>query len=354
MGSGAGHLRQGRWAMELSVVYAGWAPTPVQQELAKRAEDAGFYRLWTTEGMGSDGLLKAMTLGLATSTIKIGSGIAYTFARSPFQAAAGAAVLAEALNGRFTLGLGAGTRGLRRRYGIEEDHPAPRFAEYVQVIRGTWQARGDFEFAGRFFSARVPGLHFSADQALLDALEVYGSGVNRIILQASAQHCHGVALHALAGFSPYLENTVVPALATGSARAGWRPGQLGTALWYIVSVHDDPEVARQRAAASLAFYFSTPSYQTPIQGTRWEQAGAELRDGLRAGKSWDELIRMVPRDMVEETCLAGTRDEVREKLGPVTERLAAAGVDELVCQTPHTSTPEEFEASMRGIISVPG
>jgi alkanesulfonate monooxygenase SsuD/methylene tetrahydromethanopterin reductase-like flavin-dependent oxidoreductase (luciferase family) len=340
--------------MELSVVYAGWAPTVVQRELARRAEDAGFYRLWTTEGMGSDGLLKAMALGLATSTIRIGTGIAYSFPRSPFQAAAAAAVLAEALDGRFTLGLGAGTRGLRRWFGIEEDHPAPRFAEYVDLIRGAWQARGTFEFAGRFFTARVPDIHFQAPEAVLDALEVHGSGVNRIILQTSAEHCHGVAMHPLAGFSPYLEDTIVPALAGGARRARWRASQLWTSLWYITSVHQDPDVARQRAAALLAFYFSTPSYQAPIQGTRWEQTGAELRDGLRAGKSWDELRSMVPREMVEQTCLAGTAAEVREKLGLVTSRLASLGIDELVLEPPLTRTPAEFEESMRGIISVPG
>jgi alkanesulfonate monooxygenase SsuD/methylene tetrahydromethanopterin reductase-like flavin-dependent oxidoreductase (luciferase family) len=338
--------------MELSVVYAGWAPTPVQQELAKRAEEAGFYRLWTTEGMGSDGLLKAMTLGLATSTIRIGTGIAYSFVRSPFQAAAGAAVLAEALNGRFTLGLGAGTRGLRRWFGIEEDHPAPRFAEYADLIRAAWQAQGSFEFAGRFFTARVPDLHFQADRAVLSSLEVHGSGVNRIILQASAGHCHGVALHPLAGFSPYLQDTVVPALDDGSQQALWRERKLWTSLWYIVSVHSDADVARQRAARLLAFYFSTPSYQTPIQGTRWEQTGAELRDGLRAGKSWDELARGVPREMIEETCLAGTAEQVRDKLEQVTSRLTPLGVDELVLEPPLTRSPGEFEESMRGIISV--
>jgi alkanesulfonate monooxygenase SsuD/methylene tetrahydromethanopterin reductase-like flavin-dependent oxidoreductase (luciferase family) len=338
--------------MELSIVYAGSAPTPVQQELSRRAEASGFYRLWTTEGVGSDGLLKAMALGLATSTIKLGTGIAYTFPRSPLQAAAGAAVLAEALGGRFTLGLGAGTRGLRRMYGIEEDHPAPRFAEYADLIRGAWQARGGFEYAGRFFTARAPGLSFTASREALDALEVHGSGVNRIILQASAEHCHGVAMHPLAGFAPYLEDTVVPALAAGSARAQWRPGKLWTSLWYIVSVHADPEVARERAARLLAFYFSTPSYQTPIQGTRWEQAGAALRDGLRAGRTWDELTAMVPREMAQETCLAGTAAEVRDQLAVVTARLEPLGVDELVLEPPLTRTPVEFEESVRGIISV--
>jgi alkanesulfonate monooxygenase SsuD/methylene tetrahydromethanopterin reductase-like flavin-dependent oxidoreductase (luciferase family) len=338
--------------MELSVVYAGWAPTPVQQDLARRAEAAGFYRLWTTEGMGSDGLLKAMALGLVTSTIRIGTGIAYSFPRSPFQAAAGAAVLAEALQGRFTLGLGAGTRGLRRRYGIEEDHPAPRFAEYADLIRGAWQARESFEFAGRFFTARVPGIGYNTDQALLDALEVHGSGVNRIILRTSAEHCHGVALHPLAGFRPYLEEVVVPALADGAQRARWRASPLWTSLWYITSVHEDPSVARERAARLLAFYFSTPSYQTPIQGTRWEQTGAELRDGLRSGKSWDELTRMVPLEMVTETCLAGTAAEVSEQLSAVSSRLTPLGVNELVLEPPLTRSPGEFEESMNGIISV--
>jgi alkanesulfonate monooxygenase SsuD/methylene tetrahydromethanopterin reductase-like flavin-dependent oxidoreductase (luciferase family) len=338
--------------MELSVVYAGWAPTSVQQNLAKRAEDAGFYRLWTTESMGSDGILDAMALGLATSSIKIGTGIAYSFPRSPFQAAAGAAVLAEALNGRFTLGLGAGTRGLRRRYGIEEDHPAPRFAEYVDLIRGAWTSRGNFEFSGEFFKASVPAIHFNADRALLDALEVHGSGVNRIILQTSAQHCHGVAMHPLAGFSPYLEDVIVPALAKGAERADWRQGKPWTSLWYIASVHENSDEARRRAAALLAFYFSTPSYQAPISGTRWEQTGADLRDGLRAGKSWDELVRIVPDEMVEETCLAGTATEVREKLGPVTERLARLGIDEIVLEPPVTRTPEQFEESIGGIISI--
>jgi alkanesulfonate monooxygenase SsuD/methylene tetrahydromethanopterin reductase-like flavin-dependent oxidoreductase (luciferase family) len=339
-------------SMELSVVYAGWAPTSVQQDLARRAEAAGFYRLWTTEGLGSDGLLKAMTLGLATSTIRLGTGIAYSFPRSPFQAAAGAAVLAEALQGRFTLGLGAGTRGLRRRYGIEEDHPAARFAEYADLIRGAWQARGSFEFAGRFFTAQVPAIGYDTDRALLDALEIHGSGVNRIILRTSAEHCHGVALHPLAGFGPYLDEVVVPALADGAQRAQWRAAPLWTSLWYITSVHDDPAVARERAARLLAFYFSTPSYQTPILGTRWEQTGAQLRDGLRAGRSWDELTRMVPPAMVEETCLAGTAAEVRDQLSAVTARLAPLGIDELVLEPPLTRTPGEFEESVTGIISV--
>lgn len=40
------------------------------------------------------------------------------------------------------------------------------------------------------------------------------------------------------------------------------------------------------------------------------------------------------------------------KLGSVRGRLAPLGVDELVLEPPLTRTPEEFEESVRGIISV--
>ena len=75
--------------MKLSMVFAGGGPIAVQRELAVAAEQAGLYRLWTTESLGSDGLLRAMAIGLATSRIQIGTGIAYTFPRLPLHAAGG-------------------------------------------------------------------------------------------------------------------------------------------------------------------------------------------------------------------------------------------------------------------------
>ncbi|HUZ24957.1 MAG TPA: LLM class flavin-dependent oxidoreductase [Streptosporangiaceae bacterium] len=340
--------------MRLSMVFAGSAPIPVQQKLAAQAEEAGLCRLWTTESQGSDGLLRAMAIGLATSRILIGTGIAYTFPRVPLHAAGAAADLAETLGGRFTFGLGAGTKGIRRRYGLVEDHPAPRFAEYVQLLRGALTSEGGFEFEGRFYSARAPSLSFNAGEATRRAIEIYGSGVNRIILETTAQYCDGVAIHPLAGIRPYFDEVTAPALERGSARADWRPGKLATALWYICSVHDDPVIARERAAMILAFYFSTPSYATPLQGTRWEQTGEKLREAFRTAgypTPWDELARLVPGEMIEDICLVGTAQEVRRKIDILIKDLEPMGIDELVLEPTSHGGITEFIESCTGIIA---
>lgn len=339
--------------MKLSMVFAGGGPMPVQGKLAVAAEEAGLYRLWTTESLGSDGLLRALAIGLATSRIRVGTGIAYTFPRLPLHAAGAAAEVAEALGGRFTFGLGAGTKGIRRRYGIEEDHPAPRFAEYVRLLRGALASSGGYEFDGRFYRAKAPSLGFHAAESTRRAIEIYGSGVNRIMLETTAQHCDGVALHPLAGIRPYFDDVTLPALQRGSVRAP-RDEKLPTALWYICSVHDDPDIARHRAATILAFYFSTPSYAVPLQGTRWESAGAKLREAFReAGypTPWDDLARLVPEAMTEEICLTGTADEVTRKIADLESRLEGMGIDELVLEpTAHGALPEFIE-SCEGIIA---
>jgi alkanesulfonate monooxygenase SsuD/methylene tetrahydromethanopterin reductase-like flavin-dependent oxidoreductase (luciferase family) len=339
--------------VKLSVVFAGGAPIQVQRDLAVAAEKAGLYRVWTTESLGSDGLLRAMAIGLATSTIQIGTGIAYTFPRVPLHAAAAVAEVADAVGGRFTFGLGAGTKGIRRRYGVEEDHPAPRFAEYVSLVRGALTSSGGYEFDGRFYQAKAPSLHFHASQVIRDGIPIYGSGVNRIILETTARYCDGVALHPLAGIRPYFDEVTLPALERGSARAE-RQDKLPTALWYICSVHDDEDLARRRAAMVLAFYFSTPSYATPLQGTRWESTGAALREAFRAAgypTPWHEIARLVPDEMAEGICLTGTAKNVARKIGALEGELTAMGVDELVLEPTSHEGPGEFIESCDGIIA---
>lgn len=298
-------------------------------DVARAAEAAGMHRVWTTENTNHDGLVQAAILGRETSRIRIGTGIAYAFGRAPLTAAVAAADVHVCSGGRFTLGLGAGTRGIRRRYGVEFDHPAPRLAEYAQLLKASWAATGALDFSGRFYEAHVPGWRRDAAPSL-SGLDVYGSGLNPTMLRWAARGCDGVALHPLAASEYYLEAVVDPARAAGAAESG-RPSRL--AAWYLVSVADDEEVARDRVRKNLAFYFATPSYASAAAGTPWAASATAIRDGFAAGGAdWAALTRLVDDRMIDDLTLTGTPAQVRARLPELEKRLSAHDVDELVFQ----------------------
>lgn len=305
--------------------------------VAKSAEEAGFHRIWTTEYTTRDALIRAMALAANTQSIKVGTGISYAFTRSPLAMSAAFADAYVLSGGRLTLGLGAGTKGMRRNsYGIEDfDRPGPRMSEYVAFLRAAWAATDGLEFKGEFYNARIP-LHKSPhSREVLAGIEVFGSGLNRIMLREAASSYDGVALHPLASEIRYLDDVVLPAVAEGTARSG-RDTEVKLAVWKVTSIAEDESVALERAKLNLAFYFSTPSYASVVAGTEWEHIAGAIQNLFREmgfGVDWTELAATVPDEMAEAFVLFGTRDVVRRKLAVIESELAERGVDEIVFQT---------------------
>lgn len=321
--------------MKRSIVFA----TPEFLSLipvAQRAEAAGFHRVWTTENPGRDGLMRALTLALRTRTIEIGTGIAYAFTRAPLAMAAAASDLDVASGGRFSLGIGAGTQGMRARwYGIEDfDHAASRLEEYAAVLRTAWAAERDFHHEGRFYKGHYPDL-----DGPRRVVPVWGSGINPTMLRISARSCDGVALHPLGASTKYLDSVVLPAIAEGAAAGGRQPQ---IALWRMTSIDGDGQAARERARRSLAFYFSTPSYAGPADETGWGDAAAAVRDAYRErGADWDSISGLIPDGMVEEFALAGTPDEVRRRWTQLEAEYEGRGIGEAVFQVVGAGTSRE-------------
>lgn len=317
------------------------------------ADAAGLHRIWTTEYATRDAVIRAVALGMQTERIQVGTGISYAFTRLPLAAAAMAADAQLATGGRFTLGLGAGTRGMRERfYGQDTfDHPAPRLAEYVELLKAAWGAEEGLEFAGDHYSANVPGYRAHPELKQLGVPQVYGSGLNSTMIRYAAASCDGVALHPVASATHYLEQVVAPAMARGREQAG-RPVSL--AAWRITSIDDDGDQARNRVRANLAFYFSTPSYASVVEGTPWEQVADRVRDRFHdIGPQWIRVGEVVPDDMVHAFSLAGTAAEVADRLPGLEADLADLGADEVVFQTVGIGlTDEETVDNCRRIISV--
>lgn len=334
--------------MRRSIVFATNLFAPLA-DLARGAEAAGFDRVWTTEFPDRDGLIRATVVGLATERIAVGTGIAYSFSRHPLALAAAALDVQEATGGRFTLGLGTATDAMRSRwYGLDQDRPVARLADAVALMRGAWASTGRFRHDGPYFRGRVEGLDQAARCAELGAPAVYGSGLNAGMLRGAAACCDGLALHPLAAAPLYAERTVGPILAEANRT---RDEPLPAAMWVITQIDDRPEQARARARRALAFFFSTPGYETAAAGEPWADAPERIRRVFAETRGdWEAVGAEVPDAMVDAMTICGTPADVAARLAEVEARLGEVGVDEVVFQPGVELSEAEFVANCRHII----
>lgn len=323
LGSGG----SGGTAMRWSVVMPG-SVTERLAEAAARAEKAGLYRLWTTEGPGRDAIVRSAHLLQATTTLESGTGIAFAFPRPPLATAGAAADAAALSGGRFSLGLGAGTRGQRRWFGVDFDHPAARMADYVRAVKAVLTANGSVHYDGRFYQLSVPRLELAAPPELLERIEVYGGGLHERMLRAVADSCDGIVLHPLAGGARYLDEVVLPIIAD----SGRDPHLV---VWCPVTLAQDAALARRRAAEQLAFYFSTPSYADVAERCGFGAVAAELVQRYNNGPgrpSFTDMAALVPDEMADFFVVNGTPTEVAGRLAERAAGWRERGVDEVALQ----------------------
>lgn len=314
-----------------SIVFATDALEPLG-DLAREAEAAGLHRVWTTEYVGRDAVARALAIALGTTRIQVATGVAYAFTRAPLAMSALAADVHRLSGGRFALGLGSGTRGVRRWFDADFEPPARRMAAYADALRAGWERQG-----------------------LASPPPVYAAGLNPVMVRWVAGSCDGVLLHALALSRAHLAERVLPAIERGTELRGARPH---VAMWCVTAVAEDPEHARDLARRQLAFYLSTPTYASVAEGTSWSELPGAVRaafDDSGRTASWRELGRLIPDEVVDELALAGTAQDVARDLRRLEGELAALGIDEVVLQTAGAgATDDELVESCRGIVRAAG
>ena len=317
-----------------AIVFATSALEPLP-ELAADAERAGFQRVYTTEFPDRDAVARALAIALGTREIEVATGIAYAFTRLPVAMAALAADVQRLSGGRFALGLGSGTRGVRRWYDAEFDRPATRMAACAEALRRAWD--------------EAPGL------AEVGAPPLLGAALNPAMVRAAAGAFDGLLLHPLGIVREHLHRRVLPEIERGAAARDTRPT---LAAWCITAIAADEELARDHARRQLAFYLSTPTYGSVVEGTPHAAAAERIREAFAASErraTWAQLAPLVPDVLVDEVTLAGPPDVVAERADRLGRELAPLGVGELVFQTIGADVPdEEVVENCAHIISVLG
>jgi probable F420-dependent oxidoreductase len=295
---------------QISLVTSSGGP-PELAAAARLAEAAGFASVWATEFYDRSATIALAAMAQATSTIELGSAIAYAFGRTPLVLAAEARDLDELSGGRLTIGLGTGTRRMQQDWhGLDGEHPASRMEELVPLLRRLWRLHeGPIEHDGRFYRLHVQPTAPPREPFRVDT-PIYMAGVNARMVEAAGAVADGLIGHPL--FTPeYVRDVVRPALARGAARAG-RDTPPPIAGYITCSVGADRDAARRDAAAIIAFNSTVKTYRATHESSGFEDEADAIRAAWTAG-DFEGMAAAVTDEMIDAIVLAGTPDEVRER-----------------------------------------
>ncbi|MEE2778133.1 MAG: LLM class flavin-dependent oxidoreductase [Acidobacteriota bacterium] len=296
-------LRYHRKGMRYGLVLTG-ASIVEQIEAARLAESRGLYSVWTTEFFNQNGFVRLAAVAAATERVRLGTGIAYAFMRTPMLAASAAMDLDEISGGRVILGLGSGTRNMNEKwYSVPFEHPpAPRMREAVALIRAAFaEAEGDgLTFEGRYYQVSIP--QYQRSGMARPSIPIYVAAVNRGMVRAAATS-DGLCGHPVYT-RHYISECVLPEL-------DGRDCEL--VPYVITAVADNSEQARNEARNQIAFYYSTRIYHSILEPHGWSDIGEEIAQAFRRG-DFKAMVAAVTDEMVDAIAAAGTPDEVRDRL----------------------------------------
>ncbi len=276
-----------------------------QMQTAKRADDAGFESVWTTEFFNAHGLVRLAAVATATSRVKLGTGIAYAFMRTPMLAASAAMDIDEISGGRMILGLGSGTERMNREwYSMPfDDPPAPRIKDAIALVRAAISAQGGggLDYEGPYYQVKIPA--FSRPRAAREEIPVCLAAVNKGMIRAAAATADGLIGHPVFTRG-YMREKVLPEL--DGSRCELLP-------YVITSVAGSTEQARNEARGQIAFYYTTRLYHSILDVHGWREQGESIAAAFRKG-DFAAMAAAVTDEMIDEIAIAGTPDEVRDQL----------------------------------------
>jgi F420-dependent oxidoreductase-like protein len=227
------------------------APNLVDELIAqtRQAADAGLKSVWFSQlPLSQDAITVAALAGREVPGIEVGTSVVPIYPRHPLLVASAAQTAQAATGGRFTLGVGLGSKGfLGPVYGVEYPPPIRHLREYLTVLRRVFAGEA-VDFDGETIQAHVPGP------------STVGGNVP-VIVAAMGPQALRVTDELADGTLPFLAGPralsahIVPHLTKGK--------RILAAVPAIVT--DDPEAVRALAVEQMGFYAQIPSYQRILE-----------------------------------------------------------------------------------------
>jgi F420-dependent oxidoreductase-like protein len=304
--------------------------------LALEAERAGFDSVWTSETWGSDAAIVAAWIAARTERIGVGTGVLQMAGRTPAAAAMTALTLDHLSGGRFRLGLGvSGPQVAEGWHGTSFDHPLERTREYVAIVRDILRREAAVTSPGPYYPLPLPGgggrpLKPNV-RALRPDLPVYVAAMGPRNVALAAEIADGWMPYL---YAPERADIFADPLETGWSRGGRDQAAFDIAPVVAVAFGDDVGACRDELRPRMARYVGGMGsrdanfYKDAVGRYGFADAAERIQEAFLDGRR-AEATALVPDSMVDELCLAGPVERVRERLGA----WRGSGVTTLLCET---------------------
>lgn len=309
-------------------------------DYARLAEAVGYDSVWIPEAFGSDAITLLGLLAGATSRLRLASGIVNVYSRTPALLAQTFATLDEISNGRAIIGLGtSGPIVVENWHGLKFEKPLARTRETVEILRLALSGER-VDYAGQIF--RLKGFRLLI-RPVQPRIPIYLATFKPNAVRQTGAIADGwlpthVSVRHFAAMRAALDD--------GGRSAGRSPGEIDVAPLTLAACSDDGETARELCREHLAYYVGGMGtfYHELMRGYGYGETADRIltlwKQGDRVGAA-----RVIPRDVLDDLVIAGTREECRAAI----ETRRRAGFRHIVAFPPHGASPEQVKHILRAI-----
>jgi 5,10-methylenetetrahydromethanopterin reductase len=301
---------------------------PIREAMAfvARAEALGFAAVWQADSR----LVREATVPMAafaatTSRLAVGSGVIDIWTRNTARLASLFSTLDDLAPGRIRAGLGAWWDPLAAKVGVSRDRPLAAMREVVEAVRALLRCDGPVTYHGAHVHLDGVELDYVHQERRAKAVPIYVGATGMRMMALAGEVADGAVLNYLV--SPDYNRRALEALAEGAGRAGRTLADVDRPQLVVCSLADDRDAALDAARLLVTQYLGQQPHIMAASGVPAELL-ADIGRVLTWPATHEQVVaaaRLVPDEVVQMLCAAGTAAECRAK---VAEYVAAG------CTTP--------------------
>lgn len=290
---------------------------PIREAIGyvRRAEELGYAAVWQADSrLVREATVPMAAFAASTERIGVGSGVIDIWTRNPARLASLFSTLDDLAPGRILAGLGAWWEPLAGKVGVQRARPLRAMREVVEAVRALLRCDGPVSYDGDFVRLDGVELDYVHDERRAKDVPLYIGATGDRMLELAGEIADGVVLNYLV--SPVYNDRAMERLAAGAERAGRSLDDVDRPQLVVCSLDADRGAALDAARLLVTQYLGQQPHIMAASGVP-----AALLDRIGTELTWpathEQVVaasKLVPDEVVQSLCAAGTADECRAKV----------------------------------------